>query len=106
MVMMYFTIIISAPFLEEVFFRGIIQEYISKNKKLAFAISWFIFAFMHVLFEKNPINFWYYFSMYGTASFILCWYYYKSQSLGKVIILHSFSNFLSIIIVALIRYFM
>ncbi len=102
---MLFGVLINAPFMEELVFRGWIQEYTGKNKRVGFAASWFLFAAIHLIAslrnDTTLIKLLVEFVPYGVLSFIFCWYYYKYENIGKNIILHFINNFVATILVFL-----
>ena len=85
----FIMIVIAAPLLEEIFFRGVILDGFLKNYKALHAIlvSAFIFALVH----GNLVQ--------GLNAFILGvlfgWIYWKTKSIIPTIILHAINNALA-----------
>jgi len=85
----YLVIVIAAPFLEELIFRGIILDGLLRKYSAlkSIVISSFLFGFVHL----NPWQF--------IAAFIIgCfagWVYYKTRNLFLPILIHMTNNFLS-----------
>jgi len=83
---LFFTIVIAAPFLEEILFRGIILDGFLKNYKTAHAIL--ISALLFALIHGNLTQ--------GTGALILGillgWIYWKTDSIIPCILLHLINN--------------
>ncbi len=99
-----FMLLIWAPIVEELVFRGFIQEYVGKiNKKIGFFISWLTFAFIHIgpslMSGASILNLVIQFFPYGVMSFLFCYYYYKHEDIGKNITFHFFNNLIATIII-------
>lgn len=82
--------VLLAPILEELIFRGIILKGLLTryNPKYAIIISAIIFGLVH----GNPLQMW------GALviGLIFGWVYYKTKSIGTTILLHFFTNFISL----------
>ena len=82
----FLTILIAAPLLEEVFFRGILLEGFLKNYSPAKAITWsaLIFGMVHL----NPWQ-----AIGATVDGLLIgWLYWRTNSLIPGLIIHMFNN--------------
>jgi len=80
------TIVIAAPILEELIFRGIILDGLLKNYSPIKSI-----LITSVLFGLAHLNPWQFISAFSLGAFI-SWIYYKTGSLSLAIIIHSVNN--------------
>ena len=91
--------VILAPIYEEVIFRYFPSKFI-KNKVLYVIISGFLFAFLHVVNDKNwMIYIW----AYLISSLYYSYRYIKTKNLMVTVALHRFNNLLSSLV--MIMYF-
>ena len=82
----FFTIVIVAPILEELMFRGIILDGLLKRYSPIKSI-----LLASVLFGLVHLNPWQFISAFSLGAFI-GWIYYKTQSVSFAIIIHSINN--------------
>lgn len=84
-------VVIIAPILEEIVFRGILLNGLLArySPKYAIILSAVIFGLIH----GKPLQIWGAFIM----GLILGWIYFKTQSIGTTILLHSFLNLIALI---------
>lgn len=88
----FFMIVIAAPILEEILFRGLILEGLLKRFSPKKAIFWS--AFLFGLVHMNPWQF-----VGGMlAGLLMGWLYYKSKSLIPGILVHFFNNLIAFLI--------
>ena len=92
---------IITPILEEYIFRKLPYCFI-KNKKIYIFVATIIFATMHVVHDPKAL---YYIWPYLFTSFYFTYRYYKTQDLLVTISLHSCSNILATISLAIQLYF-
>jgi membrane protease YdiL (CAAX protease family) len=85
-------IVIAAPILEELLFRGVILHGLLKNYRPAKAIL--LSAFLFGLIHFNPWQFVFAFP----AGILLGWIYWKTGSVLCTMILHAFNNFLGFLL--------
>lgn len=95
-ILSFITAVILAPIAEEFIFRYLPYQFIS-NKKLYVIIASIIFASLHVI---NDANAFYYIWPYMIRSFYYSWRYYKTKDILVTISIHSFNNFLSILVIS------
>ena len=81
-------LVIIAPILEEFIFRGIILKGLLTRYSPKFAII--VSALLFGLFHFSSQQIWHAFLM----GLLWGWIYYKTKSIGTVILLHCFSNFI------------
>lgn len=89
----YIKMILLAPLIEELIFRGLILDgFLTKYKATnAIVLSSLVFAFFH--FNLYQIG-------YTFLLGLLCgWYYYKTRNLLTCMIIHSFNNLTGIIVI-------
>lgn len=89
----FLTIVIAAPILEEIFFRGIILEGLLKNYSPTKAIIWsaLIFGIAHL----NPWQ-----AISATlAGIFIGWIYWKTNSLISGILIHFVNNLMGFVII-------
>lgn len=86
--------IIIAPLLEEYIFRFLPYKFI-KNKILYIIISAVVFAAMHVVNDPNPF---YYIWFYMIRPLYYGYRYKKTEDIWVTISLHSFNNFIAILL--------
>lgn len=96
---MILNVVLLAPFIEEILFRGIIfAPLCEKNPLLAYIASMSAFAFLHVL-SYIGVQHWsvllFSFLQYLPAGFVLCWSYQRTQSIWAPIVLHGLINLYS-----------
>lgn len=99
---MIIAVVVFAPLLEELIFRGIIYRFVRKiNWVLAMVVSGFLFGFIHVssavfagdisqLLQILP---------YMAMGMVFSYFYEKSKSIAVPMYLHFLNNFISIIVV-------
>jgi len=88
--------VILAPIVEESLFRGVIfAPLLKKNRLLAYALSFLIFAFYHLwqyMIDGISTDFFVYLLQYLPGSIVLCWTYERSGTIWSPILLHSLIN--------------
>ena len=89
----FLTIVIAAPLLEELIFRGVMLDGLLKRYSpvKAILVSSILFGFVHL----NP---WQFVGAFLIGVFI-GWIYYHTRSLSLAIIIHAVNNFVSFLIV-------
>lgn len=96
---MLIDVILFAPFIEEILFRGLIFAPLCKKKPfLAYAVSMACFAFFHVygfIGSQSGVDLLFSFLQYLPAGFVLCWSYQRSQSIWAPMTLHGILNLIS-----------
>lgn len=101
---MLFSVSIYAPFIEEMLFRhGIRECFVSEKKnkilKYLFATaSGFIFALLHILGQASSIIDYIYIIPYMSLGFAFGLLYYDSDNIFSSIIMHSFHNTVTVIL--------
>ncbi|MEQ8909060.1 MAG: type II CAAX endopeptidase family protein [Vicingaceae bacterium] len=82
----FLTIVVAAPFLEEMIFRGIIFDGMAKKYSVTKAILWssFLFGVVHL----NP---WQFISAMTIGCFA-AWLYYRTKNLSLCVIVHFVNN--------------
>ncbi len=98
------SIIILAPLLEEVLFRGFLQNFLKKYLGVIGSIC--ITAFIFALFHYSPVQRLGNFSVVGSLfvlAFFLGFIYERQQNLISSIVLHATFNFISIISIFLFK---
>ena len=89
--------IVFAGFFEELTYRvGIFELLFPKHKKLAFVISAFIFAFLHV--SAGSLLDWHAWLLYGAMSFVLTGLYYKWHNFYLNMSVHATYNFIGVVL--------
>lgn len=89
--------IVFAGFFEELTYRvGIFELLLPKHQKIAFIVSAFIFAFLHV--SAGSLLDWHAWLLYGTMSFILTGIYYKWRNFYLNMSVHATYNFIGVVL--------
>ena len=96
-------ILIFAPVMEEIIFRGLIQEWLGKiNKIMALIITTLAFGGLHLMASFNQgrpiIKMLIELLPYVTISFVFSYYYYKTENLWQCIVLHFVNNAMAAIL--------
>ncbi len=91
------SVIIFAPIIEEIFFRGMLQEFIGKwNKKIALIITTILFGAVHIwlsfMLQKSGMQIVAELIPYLILSFAFSYYYYKTENLFQCIVMHFINN--------------
>lgn len=86
LLILFITVVILAPFLEETLFRGLLFNYLDKHTGFTAAafISAIVFAFMHL----NT----FYFPVFLLMGYVLAYSYKKYESIWPPIALHALNN--------------
>lgn len=108
--MITFSILFYAPFVEEMVFRGAIFRGLRDrfNFMTAGLISGITFGMIHVfdsLIAGNFIDLWYLLT-YGALGFLFCYSYEKNKTIFAPMLLHFINNFLGLIGIIVSIYFM
>lgn len=102
-----FLIIVFAPIVEEIVFRGVIFHFFRKRKKtvLPIFVSGFVFGFFHILASLIVGNFYntIFILSYGMLGCLLAYFYYETETLWYGIFSHSLYNFLGLLIILLVK---
>jgi len=88
----FLTLVVAAPVLEELFFRGIILDGFLKNYAPRKAIIW-----SAVIFGAAHMNPWQFVGA-GLAGLLIGWVYYKTGSLIPGMIMHFMNNLISYVV--------
>lgn len=96
---MILNVVVLAPFVEEILFRGVIFAPMCKKRPfLAYVASIVAFAGLHVVGFIGYQPWWmllFSFLQYIPAAFVLCWSYQRSCSIWAPILLHGIMNLVS-----------
>jgi len=97
-----FMVVILAPILEEILFRGVIFGPLRKKSRfLAYFVSTALFAFLHIvaflLLTFDPSLF-FIMLFYVPAGIAFCWAYEKSGSIWTAILLHAVMNLVAVLL--------
>ena len=91
---LFLSIVVAAPLLEEIVFRGVILEGLLKNYSPAKAIIW-----SSVIFSIAHLNLW---QAVGTFSFglLMGWVYWKSNSIIPGMVIHFVNNLVGYLMIS------
>ncbi len=94
-----FTVLVFAPIVEEVVFRGVIYRSIRQKSSFLVAslVSSILFALLHFSGSMADIP---YLLVYGTLGWIMCYSYNKSKTIYAPIAVHFVNNFIAILMMA------
>lgn len=94
-----FTVLVFAPIVEEVVFRGVIYSSIRQKSSFLVAslVSSILFALLHFSGSMTDIP---YLLVYGTLGWIMCYSYNKSKTIYAPIAVHFINNFIAILMMA------
>lgn len=90
----FISMVITAPLSEEIAFRGSFKNF-TNNKTLYLIVTSFLFGFIHVAFSGDYINI----LPYAALGFFLSKAYYETDNILVSTIIHSFHNFLCILLI-------
>lgn len=90
----FISMVITAPLSEEIAFRGSLKNF-TNNKTLYLIVTSFLFGFIHVAFSGDYINI----LPYAALGFFLSKAYYETDNILVSTIIHSFHNFLCILLI-------
>lgn len=101
--LMFFSIVIFAPVVEELVFRfAIFKPLSTKNKLLAYLLSSFIFGFLHISTSVMSLHNYkelYYLPVYMTGGLVFAYLYDKTNNLATPIIAHMLNNYIAFIFI-------
>lgn len=94
---LFVMIVLGAPIMEELLFRGFVPKFLFKNKVLGLAIGSLLFALSH-----GPTNIGS-FVLYAGMSAVLAVVVYKTDNILYSISLHAFNNFIGFLVIAFLQ---
>lgn len=100
-VLMVMNAAVFAPFVEEVVFRKTVKD-VFKNVYLFMLVSFLLFGGAHVISQANSLVDLLYIIPYGSLGAAFAYAYYKTDTIFTSMMLHSFHNFVLVIMSILI----
>lgn len=88
-IQLFISVVILAPIVEEILFRGLIYKAINGSYKLKIILNSLVFAFIHFQFEIVVQLF--------ILSLIISYIRYKTDNINAAIIFHAFNNLITFI---------
>ena len=95
-VLMVMNAAVFAPFVEEIVFRKTIKD-VFKNMYVFMIFSFLLFGGAHVVSQANTLIDWLYIVPYGALGAAFAYAYYKTNTIFTSILLHSFHNFVLVV---------
>ena len=100
-VLMVMNAAVFAPFVEEIVFRKTVKD-VFKNVYLFMLVSFLLFGGAHVISQANSLVDLLYIIPYGSLGAAFAYAYYKTDTIFTSMMLHSFHNFVLVIMSILI----